>query len=167
MSEPILDPAYWRNRLYSTPVGHEHQAVFKCSLEKWRAIERKHKEILARHIQRHDAILDAGCGWGRLLTLLPRNWDGSYLGIDLSPDFIRVAHLQSSGRRFEVGDLRDLSPLLLTPNSRDWAILISIRPMIRRNLGGETWDAIEKELRKYAKRLMYLEYDETDEGEIA
>lgn len=174
MSEAISDPRYWRKRLREA--GQLHHAIFRCPLDKWQRIEAKHKEILKEHIQPGDSILDAGCGWGRLLTLLPGEWRGGYWGIDLSPDFVAMAQEQHK-RIFTVADLRTLPTVTEFVNGHiltgddygepfDWAILISIRPMIKRHLGDEEWAKIEANLRRVAKRLLYLEYDENDPGSI-
>lgn len=165
MAQNILDVNYWKSRLERATRGNLHHAVYLCGLDRWQRIEAKHREILARHIKPSDSILDAGCGWGRLLSLLPETWSGHYLGIDLSPDFIHLAqqHYTSESIRFVVEDLRNLSSITQT---FDWAILISIRPMIRRHLGDSTWFSIERSLRNVSRQLLFLEYDEDDTGSL-
>jgi len=166
VTEPISSPEYWRQRLELARAGHLHHAIFKTPLANWQAIEAKHRTILARTIQPTDSVLDAGCGWGRLLTLMPETWKGRYLGVDLSPDFIKLARQAHFHRSFVVGDLRSLN---FIPDGEvyDFAILISIRPMVRRNMGDDAWQQMEAELRRVAKKLLFLEYDSADDGEIA
>jgi SAM-dependent methyltransferase len=54
-----------------------------------------------------DRMLDVGCGTGAVVAFLPR--DVSYLGIDLSPDYIASAQRQHGERaRFQVGDVNSL-----------------------------------------------------------
>ena len=159
--EDILSPGYWKERLEKAAVPHH--AIMKCSLEKWQAIEAKHREILKRVVQLDDRILDAGCAWGRLLALMPDHWRGAYHGVDLSPDFIELARKNHPERDFRVGSI--MEPLDVPPC--DLAVLVSIRPMIVRNLGQEAWDMAEINLRPVAKRLLFLEYDERSEGEIS
>jgi hypothetical protein len=184
MPEPINDLDYWKQRLEAAPKGREHEAVFRCSKERWAAIEKKHRDILALHIKPFDSVLDCGCGWGRLLLMLPPNWHGLYLGVDLSPDFIHKALVETiplaqkiyngqngMGNRpgaFQVSDLRDLSRNVFLPGRRkwDWAVMVSVRPMVKRNLGGAEWDKMEAEIRKCAEKLLYLEYDPDDEGSV-
>ncbi len=177
MTQPILEPGYWKERLERATKSSLHHAVFHCTEEAWLKIRQKHTEILARTIKAQDSIFDAGCGWGRLLDLLPMNWRGSYLGCDLSPDFIAMARAMHSDRTFFVGDLREANnqnPEILNffDDSRmviprfDWAIFISIRPMIYRNLGKEFWWQIEEAVRTVADKILILEYDPNDEGEI-
>ena len=162
MTEPILDPSYWEQRLRTA--AELHHSVFRCPLDRWLRIEAKHREILAKLIKPDDAILDAGCGYGRLLTLLPTDWRGPYLGVDLSPALIakaRELHPRRALNHFVVADL-----LNLPGGNWDWAVLISVRPMVRRNCGDEVWAEMERELRRVARKLCYLEYDEADEGSV-
>lgn len=165
MTEPILDPSYWRRRLeQAQAAGELHLSVFRCPLERWQRIEAKHREILAQLIGPTDSVLDAGCGYGRLLDLMPASWQGMYCGVDLSPDLIDLANRQHSDRIFYVGDLRSL------PTPADvrftWAILISVRPMVRRNCGDEVWQQMEAELRRVARKLLFLEYDPDAEESV-
>jgi hypothetical protein len=44
--------------------------------------------------------------------------------------------------------------------------MISVRPMIVRNQGQDAWDAMEREIRKVARQLLYLEYDPFDNGSV-
>lgn len=164
MAEPIFDPDYWKVRLERAKGDNLHHAIFRCSAERWRDIWEKHRQILRAKIGPMDRILDAGCGWGRLLDLLPVPpwW---YVGVDLSPSFIEKAKEEHPRWRnhFHVGDLRRL-PFL--SQDFDWAIMVSIRPMIYRNAGIGAWQECERELRRVAKRLLYLEYDPLDEGSV-
>lgn len=160
MAEPVDSPAYWAERLAAArEKGELHQAVFICPGEKWKAIEAKHREILAKLIGPNDRILDAGCAWGRLLGLLPEKWQGTYLGIDLSPDFIKMARELYPHRLFLVGDLRNL-PDHLPNKGFDWGILISIKPMVVGQMGQAAWEAMEQELRLVCNKLLFLEYNE-------
>ena len=166
MTRPILEPEFWRERLAKAQQrGKLHEAVYLCPEEQWKKIEAKHREILAKHIGFADSVLDAGCGWGRLLTLMPKQWGGMYVGVDLSPDFIDLAVEKwgvTQERVFARADLRNLG--WLWSGQLDWAVLISIRPMVKRELGDAVWEEMEKEIRRVAKRLLYLEYDPECEG---
>lgn len=161
--EPIFDPAYWRERLHSA--REQHHAIFRCSKDNWLRIEAKHREILKRYISVEESVFDVGCGWGRLLTLMPSEWKGNYLGVDISPDFIELAEKFHPNHDFGCFDLRIL-PTLITPIKYDWAVMISMRPMITRNAGEETWKQIEDQVRQRATKLLYLEYDPADKGSV-
>lgn len=167
MTEAIYDPEYWARRIREAPSRSPHQAIYLCTNREWEAIEKKHRDILARHIKAGDSILDCGCAWGRLLQLLPRGWKGRYLGVDLCPEFIERARRESfEAAEFLCGDLRTrLKPLPAEPRF-DWAVMLSIRPMIRRYKGEDAWREIEAEVRRVADKILYLEYDVNDEGVI-
>lgn len=164
MSKPILDPKFWRSRLKTAPRESPHHAIYLCHNELWDRIEQKHREVLAATIKPRDSVFDAGCGWGRLLSLLPGDWDGDYLGVDLSPDFISIAQKRYPARKFIIGDLRRLSSV--GPLRYDWAVLISVRPMVRGNLGDAVWIGMEDQIRSVANRILFLEYDPDDEGSV-
>lgn len=170
MAEPIMEISYWRERLQTAPADQRHLAIYRCSLDQWLRIEAQHRTILGQLISSGASVLDAGCGWGRLLGLLPKEWIGPYLGVDLSPDFISLARRKHPERLFIVSDLTVVESAIKKtfggPWVFDWAILISIRPMVRRNLGAVAWATMETEIRQVARRLLYLEYDENDLGSV-
>ena len=155
MTELVNDPYYWKDRIdqvkrHGLP---EHHAIFRCPTDRWLQIEEKHREILRTHISSDMSVLDVGCGWGRLLTLMPDDWRGEYLGIDISPDFIKDARTRHPSRRFLVHDLVRQGAV---GGGMDIAILISIRPMICRNLGHDYWKAFERAVRASVDQILYL-----------
>lgn len=164
MSEEIFDPVYWQRRMLKAT--EQHHAVFRCPKVKWDAIAEKHKSILAKHINPTDSVLDVGCGWGRLLELMPEDWCGDYTGIDLSPDFLRKARATYPKRDFRLMDARDLSSLYKEGLEFDWAILVSIRPMIINYKGIDEWQVVEYNINLLTDRTLFLEYDEKHEGKI-
>ena len=167
MPQDILNPTFWQKRLYGAE--QLHHAVFRCSADKWQHIEQRHQELLAQHVKPTDSVLDAGCAWGRVVSLLPSNWQGVYTGIALFPEFIDLARRWHSDHTFHVGDLRDNLHYLTEPLSQpryDWAVAISMRPMIIRNLGEEGWELIQQRLCSVASRVLLLEYKEDDTGEV-
>jgi hypothetical protein len=159
--EGIIDPKFWRERLHQAKLLHH--AIYQCPIDVWVAIENHHRKILEKLIGPNDSILDAGCAWGRLLTLLPQKWQGEYIGLDISPDFIELAKRHHPSRTFVEADFRNLS---WVQDKYDWAILISIRPMILRNLGEQVWEKIHCELCSVCKKVLYLEYDLETQGEV-
>lgn len=166
MTEPILSPEYWANRLKAAQANggvNLHHAIFRCPKAEWDAIAERHRSILAQVIRPTDSILDAGCGWGRLLDLLSPWYYGPYTGIDVSPEFTAMGWERYPQVEFRVADLRDLSFLQET---YDWAVLISIRPMVRRNLGEEAWERMLTELCRVARKILFLEYDREDRGRV-
>lgn len=162
VTRPIFSSEFWSERLRTA--REPHHAVFVCGRAHWDAIAAKHAEILARHVRPADAILDAACGWGRMLDLMPADWHGPYLGVDLSPDFVERARAEHPDRMFVIADLRDVPSI--PDGTYEWAIGISFRGMVIREAGAAEWGKIEGELRRVAKRLLILEYDPDAEGEI-
>lgn len=167
MSEPILDPSYWKARLREAAL--EHHAIFRAPEGTWKEIAEHHKGILLNTITRWESVLDVGCGWGRLLDLMP--WHvGQYLGIDLSPDFVEKALRIHPGYQFLVRDVLqspDLSPKEAGRSYKfDWAVCISMRPMIINNLGGESWDKMSEWISRHARKLLLLEYSVHHKGEV-
>lgn len=167
MSELISNPSYWQRRLREAQRRERlWEAVFLCPEQRWLDIEAKHKQILAKLIAPGDSILDCACGYGRLPDLLPTDVY-AYVGIDISQDFINLARQRFPDLTFARADLTDLTGIRECGGRRyDWAVLISVRPMIIRHLGQATWDTMEKEIRSVANRILYLEYDPTDDGSV-
>lgn len=162
MTEPTHDPTYWKGRMDAAT--EEHHAVFLTNLAHWQRIEAKHCEILAKHVGQTDSVIDCACGWGRLLDLMP--WHrGKYVGVDLSPCFIERAKQRHRGYTFYQASLDDMH-LFIDDNQLDWAVICSVRSMVRRNSGDAAWDRMETEIRRVAGRLLFLEYDERHEGSV-
>lgn len=168
MSKPILDTNFWKERIRDVNASGDplHYAVYKVDEYRMECINAQHRKILGQHIQPHDRVLDAGCGYGRLLKLLPGSWRGKYLGIDFSPDFIEIARAMNPERaeQFWRDDLRNIESVF--DCEFDWAVCISIRAMIVNNCGGDVWSDMLNELKRCAKRVLILEYDEADPGDI-
>lgn len=169
MSKPILDPKFWMDR--EKEAKQEHHAIFVCDKQKWEAIERKHREILKQHVRQWTTILDVGCAWGRLSNLLPHYWCGGYLGVDLCPTFIERARIKYPEKVFVCGDFRQLDGDEIHTGTRmqwdfDLGICISIRPMVKRELGEASWEGYRIALKGLCKKVLYLEYDENDEGSL-
>lgn len=156
MSKPILDPAFWKKRLDNAPKIRMHYAVYRCSQLEWDRMQIRHQSILSKYVESRDSILDAGCAWGRLLGILPKGWQGDYLGIDISPDFIDLAEKNYPQHQFIVGDLR--KDIKAVDDQYDWAVVTSVKAMVIREVGQECWDCIESELRRVSKRILCLEY---------
>lgn len=166
MAFPIYDVAFWRERLANAKeMGEIHRSVYHCSLGQWEEIENQHRKILADYIKPNDSILDAGCGYGRLINLLPESWLGDYRGVDLSEDFISLAKdiFPQREDQFQVANLNNLP---FDHKQFDWAICVSIKQMVVGNKGENDWRFISNELHRVVKKVLILEYDAKDRGEI-
>ncbi len=166
MSRPIADLGFWKSRLEralggSTPL---HHAVYICPTDQWERIEQKHRQLLAKYIGPNESVIDCGCGYGRLPNMMPAQWQSRYLGVDFSPELIDLARQRNPDRLFVICNLLDLGNVIR--QRFDWAVLTSIRPMVQRELGGDVWAAMEKQIRSVADKLLYLEYDESSDGFI-
>ncbi len=167
--EPVDTPEFWARRLAAARRGEPanfHHAVFRCSDTDWAAIEAEHRRLLGLLINPSSSrILDVGCGWGRVLGLLPTHPGLAYVGIDVSPDMIAEAETRywdDTRARFLVADARTITRDVLEVRDGyefDWAVFVSVKHMIVRNLGLPVWQEMEAATRKLAKRLLFLEYD--------
>lgn len=176
--EPILDPDYWQRRLKGVGEHNLYHSIFKCPVKEWNAIENKHKRLLKRYIKPEDTILDIGCGYGRLLNLMPTKWlryqkaidNVGYLGIDIAQSFVELARTKHPNFEFCVDDItkKDFQMLDFCEDEPlyDISICVSIRPMMKRNLGEEVWKQVESTLKKVSKKTLYLEYDKEDNGSL-
>jgi SAM-dependent methyltransferase len=153
----IFTPEFWRARIDTAEArGEPHRAVFRTTLDKWGDIEAAHRHILAEHVTERTSIIDVGCGYGRLLTLLPEKWIGAYHGVDLSPDFVAAAR-EKHRRLFEVHDFRDRLPVHSSVRY-NLAVCCSVRGMVVREAGQDVWGVMEANIRKVAGKILYLEY---------
>lgn len=164
MPDDVFNPDFWRGRLIFSD-GELHRAIYRCSIEQWLVIEARHRAELAQHLRPTDSILDAGCGYGRLLDILPAEWDGRYVGVDLAQDFIHLARRRHPGKQFIVGNLLSLRAQR-DCQRYDWVIAVSLRLMVKTNLGEAVWEQIESNLHHVANKILYLEYEATIPAEI-
>jgi ubiquinone/menaquinone biosynthesis C-methylase UbiE len=91
---------------------------------------------------------------------MPEDWHGDYLGVDLCPDTIKLAQSRYPTKQFVVSDLRHLE---FVTKTYDWAVLISIKYTIAANVGWNTWLEVEKQLKRVAKNLLFLEWSIREE----
>lgn len=163
MAEDVFNPQYWSDRLARAIAREQaHYAVFEGPVEKWNEGRKRQERLLAQHVNRFTSILDVGCGWGRLLGIMPKHWDGPYVGVDICPEFIELARRAWPKHYFMCRDVRSLHPLERT---YDLAVCCSFKPMVIRNAGVEEWRKIEGNIRAVARRILYLGYDDLDDAE--
>jgi len=157
----ILKPEFWKVRLArANSMREPHRAVYECTLEQWKNIENEHRKVLRQTVMSDWSVLDIGCGYGRLLEILPTSWKGEYLGVDASPDFIEMAEIDFYCYDFICSRIEEIT---VPAVPFDLAIMISFRAMVVGNLGQAAWENIEKLLPLLAKRVLYLEYS-AEEG---
>jgi len=169
MPEPILDEEYWKGRYLRYGKKQLHHSIFRCPKEVWDKVEQRHKEMLESLILPHQRILDIGCGYGRLLDMLPENWRGMYVGIDLCHQFLELAREKHPGDNFFQCDFtKPIRPQIPTddpevfPPYFEVGVAISIKPMIIRNLGEGVWETVRANIDELCCSTIILEYDEDD-----
>ncbi|MCL5667334.1 MAG: class I SAM-dependent methyltransferase [Patescibacteria group bacterium] len=150
---------FWKERLDTAPAGYPHYSVYVANTTLWKFIEKNHQKIIKQHMTVKDKVLDAGCGYGRASEFLPAD----YTGVDFSPDFINKAKELYPDKAFIQADLKQLP---FADNSFDWAVCISIRHMIVGNLGQDAWLPMQQELKRVAKKVLILEYEDSSIYEI-
>jgi SAM-dependent methyltransferase len=157
--QPVLDPAFWRERLQA---GGPRSAIYHCTDAEWERHEQRHRAILAKMIGWRESVLDVGCGYGRLIDLLPKEWASSYLGIDLSPELVSEAARQHPLYPFVICDVRNyILPGVLA--KFDWAVCVSLKHTIIGNCGLEVWERVERVINRMVSKILYLEFDLNEE----
>ena len=136
-----------------------------CSHGRWKEILAYEKRVLAKYIIPGTTILDAGCGYGRLIECLPDDWradpkaKSNYFGIDYSPDFIAEAKRAYPGWAFGQADLRLPLALFEEPRRFDFCVVDSVRGWVSNYGGGaEEWRAIETNLLYFTDCILFLEF---------
>ncbi len=153
--EDILNPLYWKER-YDARDKEIHRSIFHGSLPQFNEVVEQNRKDLSGIVGNNDFILDVGCGWGRVLEVLPKHWEGDYLGIDFSPELIDEARSRYPTRKFICHDLRKLDDLEFPNDYFDLAIAVWMESMFEMYELKPVWASIEIELYRIAKRVVKL-----------
>jgi SAM-dependent methyltransferase len=161
----VLNPAFWSRRLsLITRPDWVFRAVWATTVEEWAEVLQTHKRIVEYELDitprtpgNMRNLLDAGCGQGHLVSILPTDYTLNYTGVDLSPDFIGMckASYPTMVDNFMVGDLRNLP---FANQQFDIAICRSVEGMIINRVGIAVWRMMEEELLRVSKRVVFLNY---------
>ena len=158
MPRPIESPQFWEQRIKEAAEGRDSRCIFyQATPYVWDEIDKAHKKIIQENV--NGKVLDAGCGLGRISEWI----NGEYIGVDLMPFFIEKARILYPEREFLVADLRKLP---FKDKEFDWAICLSIKGMMIRDLGKEEWQKMETELKRVSKKILILDYNNPEQCEI-
>lgn len=158
MSEPIFDPAYWKDKLYDSLRSMErHRAIYNGSKDEFDKIEAYQRDVLRKFVGARTSIVDFGCGYGRLLDLVPRWWRGSYVGYDVSPDLIDVARRIWPTREFIV---RDLVNDAIEPRPQcDLSVALWMRSMFLRNGQEHAFLRLLAQMQYASRKVLLIDED--------
>lgn len=156
--KPVDSLEFWKERIKTAQM--EHFSVYVTTPDKWDNINQAHQAIFKEMIEPGKKVLDAGCGYGRWASWFNPE---SYVGVDFSPDFIAKAKEQNPDCRFLVANLKELP---FGQYEFDWAFCVSIKRMVIDNLGEAEWERMLKELKRVAKQVLILEYEDPKPFEV-
>ena len=149
---------FWRRRIFESIATGKmlHQIIYDDSYDLWKYIQGETGGDLKRLILPGSRVLDAGCGYGALLCCFQEaKLKVDYTGVDISPDLLELARYRYPDRQFVLADLRSLP---FKSRSFNWAVLRSIKDMIVDNVGESDWQLMDREIRRVARSVLYLEY---------
>lgn len=156
MKNEIYKDEFWKQRLEEA--GEDLRlSVYQSPNEDWEIINQKHREVLQKLVR--GKVLDVGCGYGRLSNLFQE-----YTGVDSSQTFIKKAKELYPNKSFMYIDVS--RGTLFSNKEFDWAVCVSLKAMVIRELGNDEWLKILKELKRIAKKVLILEYSYLDDYEI-
>lgn len=156
MSKPVNDIQFWKKRIETAQ--SEHYSVYVIHEQGWKRINDIHNQLFDEIIPKDAKVLDAGCGYGRWSEKF-----NNYVGVDFSPDFIDKAKGKYPNKTFIQADIKNLP---FRDQEFDFAFCVSIKKMIVDNLGEEDWLKMENEIKRVAKKLLVLEYEDPKPFEL-
>lgn len=145
---------FWKQRIKEAQ--KDEHIVYLAGESEWKNIVEQHSSIFRKEIKPTDKVLDAGCGYGRSSIFFSPD---QYIGVDFSPDLIELANKKHPKYSFVCSSLDNMQ---FENGCFDVAIVVSIRHMVIANSGEQTWDRMEKEIKRVAKRVLILEYTDPD-----
>lgn len=157
-SKETQNPEFWRKRIKEA--GRPIDAI-GVGFD-WKLLDEIHKKIIGEHIKPTDKVLDVACGIGRTAHWFP---DSKYIGIDFMPEFINIARQINPQKLFFVYNVTE--PLPFNDHQFDWAYMISVKTVIGPVIGWDKWAEVEKELKRVAKKVLILEYGNSDPQEAS
>lgn len=154
--KPVTTEKFWKQRLLNAHVTGRglHTAVYDTDPENWDNIQNQTRNLIHKYASNKSVILDAGCAYGPLYSLIPNG--AAYVGIDISPDFIEIAGLRNPGADFRVGDLSNLKEF--PDRFFDLTICRAVENMLKENNQGQLWERIRRELIRVSNTVLLMDY---------
>jgi len=155
MRRQVEDEEFWDDRIgVAKSRGFIHHSIYEAPPQLWQAMEERHKRIIIENVDTSKPVLDVACGYGRFAKYFDSN---SYTGVDFSKSFIELAEESNPDHKFVQSRIEELP---FEDHQFEWGFGVSIKAMIIREMGQDSWDAMEKELRRVCKNLIFLEYSD-------
>lgn len=166
MGRPTDKREFWRDRLNRAHAEGRpaRYAVWDADDDAWARMQARTRPVLLDHLKPGDSVLDAGCGIGSVYELLPPDLRERYHGVDVSPDFVAIARFRFPEGDFTVRDLRDLG--CYRDGWFDWAVCRSVEGVVKTDFGRLGWNTMSRELRRVAKRVLLMDYDDPMTWEV-
>lgn len=162
-NKPVDTNEFWKERINNARRdGDIRRSVFTTPEPEWQKICYDHRKILEAVCAQNkiQSVLDAGCGYGRGIDLMPYGFQGRYVGVDQSEDFIEIAKSRYPDGEYYCENLKNLP---FDDNEFDISICTSVMIMIVQNMGWFEWEKIQNELLRVSKQgILCLEYGKTD-----
>jgi SAM-dependent methyltransferase len=154
---PVTQDSFWAERLAKAKNNYKF-SVYETSDMDWYEINRAHKHLF-NEWKVNGKVLDAACGFGRLAEEFE-----DYTGVDISQTFINKAKELYPEKNFLCADIHEGLPF--KDHGFDWAICVSLKEMLIREMGEEYWSKCLRELKRVAKKVLILEYTKRYDHEI-
>ena len=150
----VNEREFWLERLQQA--DNVRESVYFTPEHDWIRTSEAHRKVIEELCK--GKVLDAGCAYGRT-----SGWIKNYTGVDICPEFIKIAEDAYPGKKFMVADL---TLLPFEDKEFDWAVCISIKAMLIREIGEDYWEKVKAELLRVAKKILILEYSYKGNYEI-
>lgn len=153
----VTEDSFWAERLKKAGNNYKF-SVYETSELDWIKINEAH-EYLIDQWKVGGKVLDAACGFGRW----SEKFD-DYTGVDISQTFIDKARELYPNKKFICADIHRGLPF--KDREFDWAVCVSLKDMLIREMGEEYWSSCLMELKRVSKKVLILEYSKKLEHEI-
>jgi SAM-dependent methyltransferase len=97
------DDSLARRKSYQNSFAEHGESPLALQWSNYKAVAIRYQQLVADLHFENKSILDAGCGMGDVLPYIySKSTNFSYLGVDITPEFIEIARKRYVGDTFEV-----------------------------------------------------------------